>query len=124
MKRSLFVLIAAVTLGACATTPVSVQPVQAPHAVTSNAHEAIGLFDPFSAHFRNERTYRLSNGQYAQCGEVNAKNRFGAYVGWKPFYVRLTVNGNQPAVIHRAISDETARIGCQKAAAGEISIAS
>jgi hypothetical protein len=41
------------------------------------------LFDPFSARFRNLRTGRGG----ALCGEVNAKNRMGAYVGFKDFVI-------------------------------------
>jgi hypothetical protein len=41
------------------------------------------LFDPFSAKFRNLRAGRGG----ALCGEVNAKNRMGAYVGFKDFVV-------------------------------------
>jgi hypothetical protein len=39
------------------------------------------LIDPSSAQFRN---VTVVDGWV--CGEVNAKNRFGAYVGYKPFY--------------------------------------
>jgi hypothetical protein len=39
------------------------------------------LIDPSSAQFRNVAVV----GGWV-CGEVNAKNRFGAYVGFKPFY--------------------------------------
>lgn len=41
------------------------------------------LFDPFSAEYRGLRSGR--NG--AVCGQVNAKNRVGAYVGSKQFVV-------------------------------------
>jgi len=39
------------------------------------------LYDPYSAQFRN-----LTNHHGALCGEINAKNKFGAYVGFKRFY--------------------------------------
>jgi hypothetical protein len=39
------------------------------------------LFDPFSARFRSLRRGRGG----AVCGEYNAKNRLGAYVGFKDF---------------------------------------
>lgn len=38
------------------------------------------LKDPMSAQFRNV------TGNTAVCGEVNGKNSFGAYSGFKPFY--------------------------------------
>ena len=50
------------------------------------------FFDPDSAKFRNVRegTFHLSCGDVdAICGEVNAKNRFGAYTGYKLFVVYL-----------------------------------
>jgi hypothetical protein len=41
------------------------------------------LYDPFSLRLRNVRSGR--NG--ATCGQVNAKNRLGAYVGFRDFVV-------------------------------------
>ncbi|HEY0012385.1 MAG TPA: hypothetical protein VGB79_05975 [Allosphingosinicella sp.] len=41
------------------------------------------LFDPFSLRLRNLRSGRGGS----VCGEVNAKNRMGAYVGFKDFVV-------------------------------------
>lgn len=51
------------------------------------------LIDPFSAKYINLRAGR--NGTI--CGTVNAKNRFGAYVGAKPFVVAKngTVNASR-----------------------------
>lgn len=46
------------------------------------------LFDPKSAQYRNLRSGR--NG--AICGEVNGKNKYGAYVGFKDFV--LAANGS------------------------------
>lgn len=42
------------------------------------------LFDPSSAEFRNVRVTSLLD---AVCGEVNAKNRMGGYVGFRHFQV-------------------------------------
>ncbi|MBX3429710.1 MAG: hypothetical protein KF779_09020 [Hyphomonadaceae bacterium] len=39
------------------------------------------FFDPAAAQFRNVRM--IENGNV--CGEVNGKNRFGGYVGFRPF---------------------------------------
>lgn len=49
------------------------------------AREAVSaqLKDPFSAQFRNLR--RHSPHTAGWCGEVNAKNSFGGYVGWRLF---------------------------------------
>jgi hypothetical protein len=49
------------------------------------AHVAAELSDPDSAQFRNERYFGdwTRSGDY--CGEVNAKNRMGGYVGYQHF---------------------------------------
>ena len=56
------------------------------------------LRDPASAQFRSWRTERrvLDNGNtvLSACGEINAKNGFGAYVGFLPFNVTL-INGRE-----------------------------
>lgn len=44
------------------------------------------LFDPSAVQFRE-----VHRGRDAVCGEVNGKNRFGAYVGYRRFIA--TVNG-------------------------------
>ncbi|HHW39470.1 MAG TPA: peptidoglycan-binding protein [Bacillales bacterium] len=43
------------------------------------------LLDPFSSYLRN--VVRHESGMV--CGQVNAKNQFGAYVGWRTFMVPL-----------------------------------
>lgn len=42
------------------------------------------MFDPAAAQFRNVRLSRDGN---SLCGEVNGKNKFGAYIGFKHFIV-------------------------------------
>jgi hypothetical protein len=45
------------------------------------------LRDPASAQFRNVAVVRAKQGlSWAFCGEVNAKNGFGGYTGFVPFY--------------------------------------
>lgn len=44
--------------------------------------------DPMSVQYRAVRSYVTSGDQRIHCGEYNAKNSFGAYTGFKPFYVR------------------------------------
>lgn len=43
------------------------------------------LKDPESARFRNLRAFMQGNGLMAVCGEVNAKNSYGGYIGFQPF---------------------------------------
>lgn len=58
----------------------------------------LALKDPSSAQFRN---LRLRSGNTVLCGEVNSKNKFGGYVGFRPFVTqsRGTViwNGGCPS---------------------------
>ncbi|RZF63828.1 hypothetical protein EWE75_14450 [Sphingomonas populi] len=44
-----------------------------------------GLKDADSAKFRNEFVNALDTGAQMLCGEVNSKNAFGAYTGFKRF---------------------------------------
>ncbi len=43
------------------------------------------LFDPASAQFKDLKTVNGVVGLRV-CGRVNAKNRFGGYIGFRPFY--------------------------------------
>ncbi|WP_440940009.1 hypothetical protein [Immundisolibacter sp.] len=64
-----------------------------------------GLRDPDSANFRNVETvtYTTPTGGRVPyvCGEVNAKNSFGGYVGFRRFYV-ANVGGELRADIEPA----------------------
>lgn len=46
------------------------------------------LKDPDSAQFRNIVVRKSSDGKgiFGVCGEINAKNSYGGYVGFRPFY--------------------------------------
>ncbi len=44
------------------------------------------LNDPDSAQFRRVGYTRFENGAAVICGEVNAKNAFGGYSDFRPFY--------------------------------------
>lgn len=48
--------------------------------------------DPSSTLFQNVKVYRLGS-DTTVCGEFNAKNGFGAYVGYKKFYYRPGSSG-------------------------------
>lgn len=45
------------------------------------------LLDPQSAQFRNIYAVSSGNGHDYVCGQINAKNSYGAYTGFKAFYV-------------------------------------
>lgn len=55
-----------------------------PGTLKAKAHQAVrnAMFDPDAAKFRNDR--ESDNGQNV-CGEVNGKNRLGAYVGFSKY---------------------------------------
>ncbi|MGN6123959.1 MAG: hypothetical protein ACTHOJ_13490 [Sphingomonas oligoaromativorans] len=65
------------------------------------------LKDPESAKYRNLFVSRLSGGGMALCGEVNSKNGFGGYTGFKGFVV-LPGDG-APAIIE----DEASGMGAE-----------
>lgn len=75
------------------------------------------LFDPKSAEFRGiVRSKLLSD---VICGEINAKNRFGGYVGFMPFSASL--KSPDPALVsvshdkdfnREAIKEQQRRMGC------------
>ena len=60
------------------------------------------LKDPDSATFKNVKVYRVKNKNTgnvnvsAVCGEVNAKNSYGGYVGYSNFAVMLL--GKKPTI--------------------------
>lgn len=71
---------------------------------------AYDLRDPGSAQFRNLYALTRGMGDDSVCGEINAKNAYGAYVGFSMFYVNhkgdviLTdpndkIMGNMPKII-------------------------
>jgi hypothetical protein len=50
------------------------------------------LRDPDSAKFRDEHVIQW-NGKIYVCGEMNAKNAYGGYVGYQPYMINPTATG-------------------------------
>lgn len=79
--RVIIFIVTAGILAACTKTEDYLREL-----VTKNSD----LVDPSSAIFRNV-TYRTNPPSLGlwdtYCGEINAKNRIGGYVGWKPFKI-------------------------------------
>lgn len=79
-------------LALLATVALAAEPVLAEKvdaiAEMQRAKEAVSaqLKDPESARFKDVVFRSLKNG-FAVCGQVNAKNSFGGYVGFRAFYV-------------------------------------
>ncbi|GGC67094.1 hypothetical protein GCM10011504_51370 [Siccirubricoccus deserti] len=79
----------------------------APRTVTVSAQKmavyqtvvADALRDPESARFRGVRVIREADGSDALCGELNAKNAYGGYVGYEPFYAALVMVGNKAVAV-------------------------
>lgn len=78
------------TVAAVRTTPAQIETYRKATAET--------LRDPESARFRNLRVVKDSEGTLGLCGELNAKNGFGAYTGSEPFYAAIVPVGTKDAV--------------------------
>ena len=123
--RLAFAAAFAFCLAACAPgEQVVVAPVALTEQETALAQAAVAnrLRDPMSAQFREVTGYALPDGGRIVCGELNARNGFGGYNGFAPFYVRL-----RGAEVVRVYSDDgtgygPARIGCTRASEGLIAV--
>ena len=72
------------------------------------------LFDPLSMLYRNEQGYKLANGEYMLCGEINAKNRMGGYIGFSKYLVRFSyINGSMKI---REKTTDSGQAACDSAA--------
>lgn len=86
-----FLLIAGSAFFAWRTNPDFIENKLAERKLLAVARE--NLFDPESANFRNLKVAKVSYGKdrpaknYVICGEMNAKNRYGAYIGFEKFAV-------------------------------------
>lgn len=83
------------TLTACQMAPAGIEVTMEPMELTPRIMEktrtvvTYNFKDPDTAKLRDEFGFRLSSGDIAVCGEYNARNSYGAYTGYKPYYVRL-----------------------------------
>ena len=134
MKRAAFVLlVSAALIAGCAgrAKPTPEQAAQADHGrfpqnykKLVQDHMALSLKDPYSAHYKFGKKpfmywaparYRSSPIVFGWlvCFEVNAKNGFGAYTGYKP-HLALLRNGHVVRGIHpgEPLGDDTAVEKC------------
>lgn len=78
------------------------------------------LKDPGSAQFRRVRLQKYKNG-YVVCGEVNGKNSYGGYVGFRPFvagtsgYHIMATGSRYPSI------DRASNAGLELACGGTVS---
>jgi len=122
MKNVFLGIAAVLMLVACVeTTAVSVQPVRLSSSQLALVKGQVveNFKDPGSAQFRRIVTYRVANGDTATCGEVNGKNSFGAYVGFKQFYVRSNGQTVKRSYVDQDSSFGLARTACNQAAQGQ-----
>jgi|HubBroStandDraft_6_1064221.scaffolds.fasta_scaffold180952_2 hypothetical protein len=76
-----------------------------PMPLTTAEQEAVAnevrnqLRDPDSAEFRNIAAYHDTRFGRMVCGELNAKNSFGGYVGYTGFVIKVGANGGQEMLL-------------------------
>lgn len=86
--------------------------------------------DPEATRFKNEfSAFQTKSGDYIVCGNVNAKNAMGGYVGYKQFFVRIRNNEVEALVIpdeddQYAIVAAQVKQNCAAAATGKLMVSS
>ncbi|TDJ77243.1 hypothetical protein E2H86_08660 [Pseudomonas putida] len=98
MKRLALVALAGLVLAGCGKSDID------------RAREAVAekLNDPGSAQFRNERSVK---GGWV-CGEVNGKNAFGGYIGFKRYTVTWMPDGSNVVALEGENETSVDRINC------------
>ncbi|PHM69490.1 hypothetical protein [Xenorhabdus sp. KJ12.1] len=113
MKNALKMIIAAVSILLTACSPSDDDILEA---VKEQVNRA--MKDPTSSLFRDVVIYRDREDKAYACGEVNGKNVYGAYTGFKPFIanVVITKDGIVPFVNYadEYSYDDFAPIVCEK----------
>lgn len=115
-------LLLALPLAACVNT---IEVTTDPHRPTAQelrqAQSVVAgqMKDPASVQFRGDRAFTMSNGDVAFCGEVNAKNSYGGYTGFEPYWVRM-----RGGAVASSIFGNAARDGCNEAAMGRTTVSS
>lgn len=94
-------------------------PAELPDGLEETAQYLVGetLGAPQTANFRRMGGFRLSDGGWAVCGQVNSRNLTGLSMGWKPIYVRFAPEG-QGLRMARRIVDWPADVACRQLAMG------
>lgn len=87
MKKTVLLLLVSL-LAAC--SPADEAEKVSKEGLTKNYH------DPASVQYRNVINYSPSIATYAICGELNGKNSYGAYVGFKRFVAVTELVDGEP----------------------------
>lgn len=77
--------------------------------------------EPEATRFRNIRGFRSSGGDLIVCGEANAKNAFGGYVGYTPMWIRSRGNEVLSAIWSEGGAAQVSQ-KCAAAANGQVMI--
>jgi len=94
MRFALMGLLAlSVSSPALAKNPSALRPSVSRAAVVATAKEKLTetFLDPTGAQLRNVTIWNIGNGNvmFTVCGDVNGKNAYGAYTGFKPFSISV-----------------------------------
>ncbi len=89
MKKILLALVIPLALAGC-------KPGEEKAISLAKSEVAAILKDPASAQFRNVKVVKKTDAEDGRviavvCGEINGKNGFGAYAGFHPFFVELSM---------------------------------
>lgn len=77
--------------------------------------EFTDLKDQDSAKFRNIKFAKNdAGGAWIMCGEYNAKNSYGGYVGFSRFMGMAFVDGKKTTYMVMTVKDDTANAMCEK----------
>lgn len=68
---------------------------------------------PQTARFRRVHAFRLSDGGWAVCGQVNSRAATSLRQGWKPIYLRYRPEGGRSFRLARRIVDWPADVACR-----------
>ena len=130
MLKRIVLIAVTFTLAGC-LDPNTMEVASAPDSIRPTDHalvrHGIGdrLKDPESAQYRNMRAFNLSNGDRAICGEFNARNSFGGYTGYSPFWIRTRSNSivaAEIAGVNDTFTESRITNACQQAASGKVMV--
>lgn len=108
MLRKSYFLFLGVVVSASAFGSDTVNSRRSRDAFIVEARAAVSrdLLDPASAQFRDLYVTQTGDAR-ALCGEINAKNSYGAYTGFRPFYA-TKINGRISGEILKSPEEEDA----------------
>lgn len=121
------IFIATLALAACTADPAVMLTTQNTPTTAADRAALAALTDqakdPASVQFRGVRSFATSGNQRIVCGEYNARNSFGGYVGYLPFWIRTYEN--QPVHVVAASNATEAEViagKCRAAATGRVTV--